>query len=113
MIRPRGQLVLMRRLPKTEKKTKGGLAIPDYMKRSLMEAEVLRIGAGYYDSGVHQPVLDLKVGDRVLLQDDPPIGDPRNRQKAHIPVTADENEFLVSETRIYAVIEPDEPEARA
>jgi chaperonin GroES len=65
-IRPLHDRVIVKRVD-SEKKTKGGLYIPDTAKEKPIEGTVLAVGKGKIleDGSVRK--LDLKKGDRVLF----------------------------------------------
>jgi chaperonin GroES len=58
--------VLVRRIEQ-EKRTKGGILIPDTAKEKPMEGEVIAAGPGTRDDDGKLHPLDVKVGDRVLF----------------------------------------------
>jgi chaperonin GroES len=65
-IRPLGDRVLAKRLEE-EKKTKGGIIIPDTAKEKPQEGQVIAVGAGKRrEDGKLQP-MDVKKGDRILF----------------------------------------------
>jgi chaperonin GroES len=64
--RPLHDRVVVRRI-EADKKTAGGIIIPDTVKEKPQEGEILAVGPGARDeSGKIQP-LDVKAGDRVLF----------------------------------------------
>jgi chaperonin GroES len=64
--RPLQDRVLIRRI-EPEKKTSGGIFIPDTAQEKPMEGEVVAVGPGARsEQGAVHP-LDVKVGDRVLF----------------------------------------------
>jgi chaperonin GroES len=65
-LRPLQDRVLIRRV-EAEKKTAGGIFIPDNVQEKPMEGDVVAVGPGARDkAGTLQP-LDIKAGDRVLF----------------------------------------------
>ena len=65
-IRPLQDRILVKRVEE-EKKTKGGIIIPDTAKEKPIEGEVVAVGAGKVgDDGKVRP-LDVKVGDKILF----------------------------------------------
>ena len=65
-IRPLHDRVIVRRLEE-ERKSAGGIVIPDTVKEKPIQGEVLAVGNGkLLDNGEVRP-LDLKVGDKVLF----------------------------------------------
>jgi len=65
-IRPLGDGILVKRL-ENEKKSPGGIIIPDSAKEKPQEGEVIAIGNGkLLDNGSLRKV-DVSVGDRVLF----------------------------------------------
>ncbi len=65
-IRPLHDRVVVRRV-EDERKSPGGIVIPDTAAEKPMQGEVLAVGNGkILDSGETRP-LDVKVGDRVLF----------------------------------------------
>lgn len=64
--RPLHDRILVRRID-ADKKTSGGIIIPDTAKEKPQEGEVLAVGPGARDDkGALQP-LDVKKGDRILF----------------------------------------------
>ena len=65
-IRPLEDRIIVKRIEE-EKKTKGGIIIPDSAKEKPMEGEVIAVGTGkILENGKKQP-LEVKKGDRVLF----------------------------------------------
>ena len=65
-IRPLHDRVIVRRLEE-ERKTAGGIVIPDTAKEKPIQGEVIAAGKGkILENGQVRP-LDVKVGDRVLF----------------------------------------------
>jgi chaperonin GroES len=65
-IRPLHDRVIVRRLEE-ERKTPGGIVIPDTAKEKPIQGEVMAVGPGkLLDDGKVKP-LDVKVGDKVLF----------------------------------------------
>jgi len=65
MIRPLGDRIVVKPIPR-EEKTKGGSILPDTAKEKPQEGEVVAVGQGkLLESGQRVPI-DVKVGDRVL-----------------------------------------------
>jgi len=64
--RPMQDRVVVRRI-EGEKKTKGGIIIPDIAKEKPQEGEVIAVGPGARDESGKLVPLDLKAGDRVLF----------------------------------------------
>lgn len=65
-VKPLHDRVLVKRLEE-ETKTAGGIIIPDTHKEKSTQAEVIAVGTGYrLQDGTIKP-LELKKGDRVLL----------------------------------------------
>jgi chaperonin GroES len=65
-VRPLHDRVLVKRIEE-EKKTQGGLIIPDTAKEKPMEGKVVAVGAGrVIEDGTVRP-LDVHKGDRVLF----------------------------------------------
>lgn len=65
-IRPLQDRIIVKRVEE-EKKTKGGIIIPDSAKEKPMEGKIIAVGKGkVLEDGKIQP-LDVKVGDRVLF----------------------------------------------
>ena len=66
-IRPLHDRVLLKRLEPTDKKTAGGIIIPDTAKEKPQEGEIIAVGPGKVtDDGRVQP-MNVKAGDRVLF----------------------------------------------
>ncbi|HEX9627173.1 MAG TPA: co-chaperone GroES [Acidiferrobacterales bacterium] len=65
-IRPLHDRVIVRRLEE-ERKTAGGIVIPDTAKEKPIQGEVIAVGKGkILENGEVRP-LDVKVGDKVLF----------------------------------------------
>lgn len=65
-IRPLHDRVIVRRLEE-ERKSAGGIVIPDSAKEKPIQGEVLAVGSGkVLDNGQTRPV-DVKIGDKVLF----------------------------------------------
>src|SRR3989344_4784980 len=65
-IRPLHDRVIVRRLEE-ERKTAGGIVIPDTAKEKPIQGEVVAVGSGkILDDGKVRP-LDVKVGDKILF----------------------------------------------
>jgi len=65
-IRPLHDRVIVRRLEE-ERKTAGGIVIPDTAKEKPIQGEVIAVGTGkILDDGKVRP-LDVKVGDKILF----------------------------------------------
>jgi len=65
-IRPLHDRVIVRRLEE-ERKTAGGIVIPDTAKEKPVQGEVIAVGTGkLMEDGKVRP-LDVKVGDKILF----------------------------------------------
>ena len=64
-IRPLHDRVIVKRIEE-EKKTKGGIIIPDTAKEKPQEGRVIAVGAGKHEDGKVIP-LDVKAGDKILF----------------------------------------------
>jgi len=66
-IRPLHDRVLVKRLEEQEKKSAGGIIIPDTVKEKPQEGKVIAVGDGkILEDGTKQP-LNVKAGDRILF----------------------------------------------
>ena len=66
-IRPLHDRVLLKRLESADKKTAGGIIIPDTAKEKPQEGEIIAVGPGKVtDDGRVQP-MNVKTGDKVLF----------------------------------------------
>lgn len=65
-IRPLNDRVLVKRL-ESEKKTAGGIIIPDSAKEKPAEGEVVAVGPGKLNEAGQRVALNIAVGDRVLF----------------------------------------------
>ena len=65
-IKPLGDRILVLGLEK-EKKTKGGILIPDTAKEKPQEGKVIGVGHGKVNEKGDRIPLDVKKGDRVLF----------------------------------------------
>jgi chaperonin GroES len=65
-ILPLGDRILIKRMSE-EKKTSGGIIIPDTAKEKPMQGKVIAVGTGKMDENGKRILLDVKKGDRVLF----------------------------------------------
>ena len=65
-IKPMNDRVLVLRV-EGEKKTAGGIIIPDTAKEKPQEGKVVSVGPGKVDDNGKRAVPDVKAGDRVLF----------------------------------------------
>ena len=66
-IRPLHDRVLVKRIESGDKKTAGGIIIPDTVKEKPQEGEVMAVGSGkLLENGKVQP-MNVKAGDRILF----------------------------------------------
>ena len=65
-VRPLHDRILVKRIEE-EKKTKGGLIIPDTAKEKPQEGKVLAVGPGRVDDNGNRIPLDVAVGDVVIF----------------------------------------------
>ena len=65
-IKPLGDRILVLRVEE-EKKTKGGILIPDTAKEKPQEGKVIAVGTGKVNEKGKRIPLDVKKGDRVLF----------------------------------------------
>lgn len=65
-IKPLGDRILILGMDK-EKKTKGGILIPDTAKEKPQEGKVIAVGTGKMNEKGKRVPLDVKKGDRVLF----------------------------------------------
>ena len=65
-IKPLGDRILVVRAEE-EKKTKGGILIPDTAKEKPQEGKVIAVGPGKVNEKGERIPLDVKKGDRVLF----------------------------------------------
>jgi chaperonin GroES len=93
-VKPLGDKLLVRRV-EAEKKTKGGIVLPDTAKEKPAEGMVLAIGAGkLLDSG-ERAAFQVKKGDRIIFS-----------SYAGSEITIDGEELMVmGEEDVLAVIE--------
>ena len=65
-IRPLHDRVVVRRV-EDERKSPGGIVIPDTAAEKPMQGEVLAVGKGKLDDGGNRRSMEVKVGDKVLF----------------------------------------------
>ena len=66
-IRPLQDRIIVKRLEAADKKTAGGIIIPDTVKEKPQEGEIIAVGPGKVtDDGKLKP-MNVNVGDRVLF----------------------------------------------
>jgi chaperonin GroES len=65
-IRPLNDRVLVSRVEE-EKKTTGGIIIPETAKEKPQEGKVIAVGPGKVDEDGKRVAMDVKVGDRILF----------------------------------------------
>ncbi|MBQ7559641.1 MAG: co-chaperone GroES [Synergistales bacterium] len=93
-LKPLGDRIVVKVLSE-EKKTKGGIVLPDTAKEKPTEGEVLAVGTGkILDNGTKQPV-EVKVGDHIIFS-----------KYAGTEVKVDGEELVIfSERDVLAIIE--------
>ena len=100
--RPLHDRILVRRV-EADRKTAGGIIIPDTAKEKPQQGEVVAAGpGGRDDSGQLQP-LDVKVGDRILF----------GKWSGTEVRLNDEDLLIIKESEVMGVIEADESAMRA
>lgn len=93
-MKPLGDRIICKVLDTEEKKTPGGIYVPDTAKEKPQEADVVAVGSGKYIEGKLVP-LDVKVGDRIVFG-----------KYSGSEVTVDDEEYLIlKESDILAVVE--------
>jgi chaperonin GroES len=65
-IRPLHDRIVAKRRDQ-EEQVRGGIIIPDSAKEKPQEADIIAVGPGKTDDNGKRIVLDVKVGDRVLI----------------------------------------------
>lgn len=94
MMRPRGDLVLVRKI-KEENMTKGGIFLPGHVGNTFTHAEVLAKGKGHYlENGDRAVIDDLEVGDIVVCS---------NEKGLPLEVEGDRETMIVNQADIVAV----------
>ncbi len=93
-LKPLGDRIVVKVLSE-EKKTKGGIVLPDTAKEKPTEGEVLAVGTGkVLDNGTKQPI-EVKVGDHIIFS-----------KYAGTEVKVDGEELVIfSERDVLAIIE--------
>lgn len=66
-LRPLHNRIVVERSQVGEQKSVGGIIIPDSAKEKPQEATVIAVGPGKMDDDGKRLVLDVKVGDRILI----------------------------------------------
>ena len=94
-VRPLHDRVLVKPYEEEEKKTKGGIIIPDTAKEKPQRGKVVAVGEGRILENGQRVPLSVKVGDEVIFG-----------KYAGTEIEIDEEKYLVMrEEDIYAVIE--------
>ena len=94
-VRPLHDRVLVKPYEEEEKKTKGGIIIPDTAKEKPQRGKVVAVGEGRILENGQKVPLSVKVGDEVIFG-----------KYAGTEIEIDEEKYLVMrEEDIYAVIE--------
>jgi len=65
-IEPRNDYILVK-TDEPETKSRGGILLPDKARTDRLEAVVLAVGPGRFDTNGNRVPVDLKVKDRVLV----------------------------------------------
>lgn len=91
--RPLRDQVVVRRID-TADKTVGGVIIPETVKEKSTEAEVLAVGRGLRRTDGITYALDVKVGDRVLL----------NKWGGNEVVIDDQKVLILKESELLGII---------
>lgn len=103
---PRGNLVLVRILPKDETTTAAGLVLPDAVQKEYVYGVIHAVGPGVYaECGERCPINDLRPGMIVMLRDNE--RDTRSgmmRARRLVPVAPSSDLHLVMEGDIHAVV---------
>lgn len=101
---PRGNWVLICRLPRSERASAGGIVMPETLQRDFEHGVIVAIGPGVYaECGERCPLDDLGVGDRVFLRSDRKDRQGRLVGKSMIPLDTEEKLHLVQESDIFAI----------
>lgn len=66
-IRPLQDRILVKRLESADKKTAGGIIIPDTAKEKPQEGEVIAVGPGKVGKDGNALLMGVKAGDKVLF----------------------------------------------
>lgn len=66
-IRPLQDRILVKRLEPADKKTAGGIIIPDTAKEKPQEGEIIAVGPGKVGKDGNMLPLGVKAGDKVLF----------------------------------------------
>ncbi len=66
-IRPLQDRIIVKRLESADKKTPGGIIIPDTAKEKPQEGEVIAVGPGKVADDGKLKAMNVKVGDKVLF----------------------------------------------
>ena len=66
-IRPLQDRIIVKRLESADKKTPGGIIIPDTAKEKPQEGEVIAVGPGKVTDDGKLKAMNVKVGDKVLF----------------------------------------------
>lgn len=108
-IRPLGDVVHCRMLEQVEKRTPGGLFIPDTEHRRPHRAVVLAVGPGIRPPKSHEHVpIGLKRGDVVIVNPhklERVLADGAMAQAAGSPYARGGEEFFVRASDVHAVLE--------
>lgn len=92
-VKPLHDRVLVKRLEE-EKKTAGGIIIPDNSAEKPAQGEIIAIGSGYRNTDGTLSALDVKVGDKVLFE-----------KYGHSDVKIEGNDFLImKESNILGIL---------
>jgi chaperonin GroES len=92
-VKPLHDRVLVKRIEE-EKKTAGGIIIPDNSAEKPAQGEVMAIGSGYRNTDGTLTALDVKVGDKVLFE-----------KYGHSDVKIEGNDFLImKESNILGIL---------
>jgi len=96
MMRPRGDLVLVRKIEE-QKLTKGGIVLPGKIAGAFTHAEVLAVGVGHYlENGQRATITDIKVGDIVVCS---------SEKGLPLEVDGDRDTMIINDADIVAVDE--------
>lgn len=104
MIKPRSNLVLIKRLPKEEKTTEGGIHLPMHLEEEFFKAEIVAVGTGQWlECGKRATADDLEPGMTVLVEAEHRDKTGHIRMPHILPVSPDSDLCLVPESKIYAI----------
>lgn len=109
-VTPRNGLVLVKILDKKERKTASGIIVPNGMATTFEMAEIVKVGRGILDVGIHVGTDDLHPGQIVLIKSGQQV-DMGVHAKSTLPLTSEDGSkvFMLNQIDILLILSEPTP----